>query len=48
MTVLNCIGWIVYAAIVQDPFIAPPNVLGLIAGVWFCLSALPLCKQKVC
>eukprot|EP00955_Chlamydomonas_euryale_P117891 366503-Chlamydomonas_euryale.AAC.18 len=47
MTVLNCVAWIVYATVVKDPFIAPPNVIGAVGGVWFTLTALPLCVRKV-
>jgi hypothetical protein len=47
MTAINCAAWIVYAAVVEDPFIGPANVVGLVAGMFFTLSVLPACGRQV-
>ncbi|KAG1666014.1 hypothetical protein FOA52_010924 [Chlamydomonas sp. UWO 241] len=47
MTAVNCLAWIVYGAIIADPFIPPANIIGLAAGIFFTLSALPACDRKM-
>lgn len=47
MTAINCLGWIIYGAVIADPFIAPANIVGLVAGVLFTMTTLPYCSRKV-
>ncbi|GAX82506.1 hypothetical protein CEUSTIGMA_g9933.t1 [Chlamydomonas eustigma] len=47
MTVVNCVSWVIYGAVAADPFIAPANILGIVAGLFFTMTALPHCTQKL-
>ncbi|KAG1680394.1 hypothetical protein FOA52_015485 [Chlamydomonas sp. UWO 241] len=47
MTAINCVAWIVYGAAAEDPFLTPPNIIGLVAGMFFTLSVLPVCSRKM-
>ncbi len=46
-TAINCLGWVIYGAVIQDPFIPPANIIGLIGGVFFTMSVLPFCQPAV-
>jgi solute carrier family 50 protein (sugar transporter) len=33
--------------VISDPFIAPANIVGTIAGIFFTMTALPCCPRKL-
>ncbi|GLC34330.1 hypothetical protein PLESTB_000741500 [Pleodorina starrii] len=46
MTCINAIGWVVYGYTTSNPYIFPANILGLLAGLFFTLTAVPLANRK--
>ena len=47
MTIINCIGWVIYGAVTADPFIAPANIVGIMAGSFFTFTIFPFASRKL-
>lgn len=47
LTCINCLSWVIYGAVVEDPFIPPANIFGLALGILFTMSVLPTCTRKM-
>jgi solute carrier family 50 protein (sugar transporter) len=47
MTLLNCIAWVIYGAVTHDPFIAPANIIGCMAGSFFTMTVFPFTSRKI-
>lgn len=42
-----CDRWVAYSLALNNPWIAPANVVGVCAGLFFTMSVLPYANTKV-
>mmetsp|Transcript_13992 Transcript_13992/g.30254 ORF Transcript_13992/g.30254 Transcript_13992/m.30254 type:complete len:297 (-) Transcript_13992:751-1641(-) len=47
MTAINCLGWVIYGAVVRDPLIIPANIVGVLFGMLATTTAYPACSRKM-
>mmetsp|Transcript_11382 Transcript_11382/g.19961 ORF Transcript_11382/g.19961 Transcript_11382/m.19961 type:complete len:252 (-) Transcript_11382:689-1444(-) len=47
VTVANCIAWLLYGLLKQDPFVTSPNAPGVVVGLFCMLSTYGLADDKI-
>jgi hypothetical protein len=45
--VINPCRWIAYGVAIRNAYVLPANLVGLAAGLYFCLQVVPLLPQAV-